>query len=144
MVWSQRHGETSFTVPMFDGFMKRQMPDLVRHVPQAPLRIMKPRASLVGVPPGPGVSTAGHGDQEPVDIERGGMHGVRTRTWSARGSSSLPVTLPPVAGEMAEELRLAIGEEGRPIAPAPVVDPEAGRQAAVPGLDEFGHRPGRL
>ena len=34
MVWSQRHGETSFTVPMFDGFMKRQMPELVRHVPQ--------------------------------------------------------------------------------------------------------------
>ena len=34
MVWSQRHGEISFTVPMFDGFMKRQMPDLVRHVPQ--------------------------------------------------------------------------------------------------------------
>ena len=34
MVWSQRHGETSFTVPMFDGFMKRQMPDLLRHTPQ--------------------------------------------------------------------------------------------------------------
>ena len=34
MVWSQRHGETSFTVPMFDGFMKRQMPELLRHVPQ--------------------------------------------------------------------------------------------------------------
>ena len=34
MVWSQRHGETAFTVPMFDAFMKRQMPELVRHVPQ--------------------------------------------------------------------------------------------------------------
>ena len=28
------HGETAFMVPMFDAFMKRQMPDLVRHVPQ--------------------------------------------------------------------------------------------------------------
>ena len=35
MVWSQRHGETAFTVPMFDAFMKRQMPELVRHVPQS-------------------------------------------------------------------------------------------------------------
>ena len=34
LVWSQRHGKTSFTVPMFDGFMKRQMPELLRHVPQ--------------------------------------------------------------------------------------------------------------
>ncbi len=34
MVWSQRHGETSFTVPMFDAFMKRQMPELLKHVPQ--------------------------------------------------------------------------------------------------------------
>ena len=34
MVWSQRHGETAFTVPMFDAFMKRQMPRLIRHVPQ--------------------------------------------------------------------------------------------------------------
>ena len=34
MVWSQRHGETAFTVPMFDAFMKRQMPQLIRHVPQ--------------------------------------------------------------------------------------------------------------
>ena len=34
MVWSQRHGETAFTVPMFDAFMKRQMPELMRHVPQ--------------------------------------------------------------------------------------------------------------
>ena len=33
MVWSQRHGETSFTVPMFDRFMKRQMPILEKHVP---------------------------------------------------------------------------------------------------------------
>ena len=35
MVWSQRHGETAFTVPMFDAFMKRRMPDLVKHVPQS-------------------------------------------------------------------------------------------------------------
>ena len=34
MIWSQRHGETAFTVPLFDGFMKRQMPELVPHVPQ--------------------------------------------------------------------------------------------------------------
>ena len=34
MVWSQRHGETAFTVPMFDAFMKRQMPELLKHVPQ--------------------------------------------------------------------------------------------------------------
>ena len=27
MVWSQRHGETAFTVPMFDAFMKRRMPE---------------------------------------------------------------------------------------------------------------------
>ena len=34
MVWSQRHGETAFTVPMFDEFMKRQMPELEKHVPR--------------------------------------------------------------------------------------------------------------
>ena len=34
MVWSRRHGETAFTVPLFDGFMRRQMPELVQHVPQ--------------------------------------------------------------------------------------------------------------
>lgn len=34
MVWSQRHGETSFTAPMFDAYMKRQMPELLQHVPQ--------------------------------------------------------------------------------------------------------------
>ncbi len=33
MVWSQRHGETAFTVPMFDQFMLRQMPELIPHVP---------------------------------------------------------------------------------------------------------------
>lgn len=26
MIWSPKHGDTSFTVPMFDGFMKRRMP----------------------------------------------------------------------------------------------------------------------
>ena len=34
MVWSQRHGETAFTAPMFDAFMRRQMPNLEKHVPQ--------------------------------------------------------------------------------------------------------------
>jgi hypothetical protein len=34
MVWSQRHGETAFTVPMFGAFMRRQMPQLERHVPR--------------------------------------------------------------------------------------------------------------
>ena len=31
MVWSQRYGETAFTVPLFDEFMKRQMPKLIKH-----------------------------------------------------------------------------------------------------------------
>jgi len=26
MIWSQTHGETAFTVPLFDEFMKRIMP----------------------------------------------------------------------------------------------------------------------
>jgi hypothetical protein len=34
MVWSQRYGETAFTVPLFDEFMKRQMPDLIKHKPK--------------------------------------------------------------------------------------------------------------
>jgi hypothetical protein len=34
MVWSQRHGETAFTVPMFDAFMRRQMPALEKHIPR--------------------------------------------------------------------------------------------------------------
>jgi hypothetical protein len=34
MVWSQRHGETAFTVPLFSEFMKRQMPKLERHKPR--------------------------------------------------------------------------------------------------------------
>ena len=34
MVWSQRHGETAFTVPLFNEFMKRQMPDLEKHQPK--------------------------------------------------------------------------------------------------------------
>jgi hypothetical protein len=34
MVWSQRFGETAFTVPMFDTFMKRQMPKLEKHIPR--------------------------------------------------------------------------------------------------------------
>jgi hypothetical protein len=31
MIWSQRHGETAFTVPLFNEFMKRQMPSLEKH-----------------------------------------------------------------------------------------------------------------
>lgn len=31
MVSSQRHGETAFTVPLFNEFMKRQMPNLEKH-----------------------------------------------------------------------------------------------------------------
>ncbi len=27
MVWSPNHGDTAFTVPMFDEFMKRIMPE---------------------------------------------------------------------------------------------------------------------
>jgi hypothetical protein len=34
MIWSQRHGETAFTVPMFDAFMRRQMPTLEKHIPR--------------------------------------------------------------------------------------------------------------
>ncbi len=34
MVWSQRHGETAFTVPLFSEFMKRQMPNLEKHEPR--------------------------------------------------------------------------------------------------------------
>lgn len=34
MIWSQRHGETDFTVPLFDEFMRRQMPQLVKHTPK--------------------------------------------------------------------------------------------------------------
>ena len=38
MIWSQRFGETAFTVPMFDTFMKRQIPTLEKHVPRRRLR----------------------------------------------------------------------------------------------------------
>jgi AAA ATPase-like protein len=34
MIWSQRHGETAFTVPLFNEFMKRQMPQLEKHEPK--------------------------------------------------------------------------------------------------------------
>jgi len=34
MIWSPSHGDTAFTVPMFDAYMKRQMPELLQHVPQ--------------------------------------------------------------------------------------------------------------
>lgn len=34
MVWSQRHGETAFTVPLFDEFMKRQMSKVEKHEPR--------------------------------------------------------------------------------------------------------------
>jgi AAA ATPase domain len=41
MVWSQRHGETAFTVPLFDRFMKRQMPKLEKHSPRMRARRKK-------------------------------------------------------------------------------------------------------
>jgi hypothetical protein len=34
MVWSQRHGETAFTLPLFSEFVKRQMPNLEKHEPR--------------------------------------------------------------------------------------------------------------
>jgi hypothetical protein len=34
MIWSQRHGETAFTVPLFNEFMKRQMPSLEKQSPR--------------------------------------------------------------------------------------------------------------
>lgn len=34
MIYSQRHGETAFTVPLFDTFMKRTMPELETHSPK--------------------------------------------------------------------------------------------------------------
>lgn len=34
MIYSQRHGETAFTVPLFDQFMKRAIPALAPHVPK--------------------------------------------------------------------------------------------------------------
>jgi hypothetical protein len=34
MVWSQRHGETAFTVPLFNEFMMRQMSRLEKHEPR--------------------------------------------------------------------------------------------------------------
>jgi len=42
MIWSQRYGETAFTVPMFDTFMRRQMPTLEKHDPK---RRRRPRKS---------------------------------------------------------------------------------------------------
>ncbi len=38
MIWSQRHGETAFTVPMFDGFMRRTIPILTPHIPKRKAR----------------------------------------------------------------------------------------------------------
>ncbi len=34
MVWTQRYGETAFTVPLFDAFMRRQMPEFEHHTPK--------------------------------------------------------------------------------------------------------------
>jgi len=33
MIWSPTHGETAFTVPMFDAFMKRKMPAMLELKP---------------------------------------------------------------------------------------------------------------
>lgn len=35
MIWSMRFGETAFTVPLFDQFMKRAVPELEPHVPKS-------------------------------------------------------------------------------------------------------------
>lgn len=43
MLWSQRHGETAFTVPMFDAFMKRQMPVFEHHTPKRRALISRSR-----------------------------------------------------------------------------------------------------
>lgn len=32
VVWSQRHGKTAFSVPMFNQFMKRQLSRLEKHI----------------------------------------------------------------------------------------------------------------
>jgi hypothetical protein len=45
MIWSQRYGETSFTVPMFHSFMKRQMPMLEKHEPKRRRAPKKSRTS---------------------------------------------------------------------------------------------------
>lgn len=34
MIYSQRHGETAFTVPLFDRFMRRAMPELAPYLPR--------------------------------------------------------------------------------------------------------------
>ncbi len=34
MIWSQRHGETAFTVPLFEQYMRRAIPTLEKHIPQ--------------------------------------------------------------------------------------------------------------
>ena len=44
MVWSQRRGETAFTAPLFDSFMKRQMPRLEQHTPAYRNRSARRRA----------------------------------------------------------------------------------------------------
>ena len=44
MVWSQRRGETEFTAPLFDSFMKRQMPTLEKHLPTRRPRSKRRRA----------------------------------------------------------------------------------------------------
>jgi hypothetical protein len=31
MIWSPAHGQTAFTVPMFDAFMKRAIPEWEPH-----------------------------------------------------------------------------------------------------------------
>lgn len=41
MIWSQRYGETAFSVPMFAAFMKRQMPVLEKHDPKRRRRVRK-------------------------------------------------------------------------------------------------------
>jgi hypothetical protein len=57
MVWSQRHGETAFTVPLFNEFMKRQMPTLAKHEPRRRPSGISNEASRTTRPSGGGCVT---------------------------------------------------------------------------------------
>jgi hypothetical protein len=44
MVYSPQHGDTAFTVPMFDQFMRRTMPEWTPAGPGEPRRVKRGRA----------------------------------------------------------------------------------------------------
>lgn len=54
MIWSQRYGETEFTVPMFDTFMRRQIPKFEPYQPRrlasgtSSIRVKRPGSSRTG------------------------------------------------------------------------------------------------